>query len=121
MSARESFLTRALVAVAFLVIPYVSCIHTDPIEPIGEPVAVIDAEPTSVLLGAEVRFSGIRSYWRRGTGCEGSQYNWKFGDGESSLDINPVHTYMEPGTFETSLEFGCVRTDTAYVTISVVN
>ncbi|MFW5878087.1 MAG: PKD domain-containing protein [bacterium] len=39
------------------------------------------------------------------------KYVWDFGDGNHSTDINPIHTYMEPGNFNVSLlavsPYGC--------------
>ncbi len=44
-------------------------------------------------------------------------YLWDFGDGNTTTDINPVHQYSEPGTYEVSLyitnaELGCNDTIT---------
>ncbi|HBG87190.1 MAG TPA: hypothetical protein DDW62_06530, partial [Marinilabiliaceae bacterium] len=33
----------------------------------------------------------------------GSVYMWDFGDGSTSGDRNPVHTYTEPGTYNVKL------------------
>jgi hypothetical protein len=30
-------------------------------------------------------------------------YTWNFGDGQTSMEINPVHTYGEPGVYEVTL------------------
>ena len=32
------------------------------------------------------------------------KYNWTFGDGMTSTDANPMHTYAAPGTFNVTLE-----------------
>ncbi len=41
---------------------------------------------------------------------------WEFGDGESSTDVNPVHSYYEPGEFDVTLTVtdsnGCVSSIT---------
>lgn len=46
----------------------------------------------------------------------GVSYLWNFGDGNTSTQANPVHTYTTPGTFTVSLTvrnaFGCSYTDT---------
>ena len=40
-----------------------------------------------------------------------TRYSWDFGDGETSQDFNPVHTYNAPGEYEVKLilinEIGC--------------
>lgn len=40
------------------------------------------------------------------------QYSWEFGNGNNSVDVNPVYTYTDTGTFKSCLvaenEFGCV-------------
>lgn len=33
----------------------------------------------------------------------GSSYLWDFGDGQTSTDANPVHTYAAPGTYQVKL------------------
>jgi gliding motility-associated-like protein len=51
-----------------------------------------------------------------------SQWKWHFGDGDSSLLRNPVHTYRQPGNYTVSLYVisakGCFS-DTAYATITI--
>lgn len=51
----------------------------------------------------------------------GVSYVWNFGDGESSDEFNPVHTYSENGTYEVTLivtnESGCSDTITQTVVI----
>ncbi|MBV6404534.1 MAG: gliding motility-associated C-terminal domain-containing protein [Flavobacteriales bacterium] len=55
----------------------------------------------------------------------GNTYTWYFGDGATSTDFEPAHTYGAPGTYtvmmvlEDSLD--CTPPDTAYVTIEVVD
>jgi large repetitive protein len=45
-------------------------------------------------------------------------YQWDFGDGNTSIDTNPLHTFEEPGTYEVSLtatdENGCYEDFTIY-------
>jgi hypothetical protein len=39
------------------------------------------------------------------TNYEGKlEYNWDFGDGETSNEVNPVHTYKENGTYQCTLK-----------------
>jgi len=45
---------------------------------------------------------------------------WDFGDGDTSVEQNPVHAYATPGTFIVRLiSFACSLADTAYDTINV--
>jgi PKD repeat protein len=49
-------------------------------------------------------------------------YNWDFGDGFTSTDVNPVHTYNTPGTYSVILDgvYGiCVSSHTAVNLISI--
>lgn len=46
-------------------------------------------------------------------------YNWNFGDGNSSTLANPVHTYVADGTYEVKLNGdNCSRTDSSKQTIT---
>lgn len=58
---------------------------------------------------------------RFGNQSRGTDFFWDFGDGNTSTDFEPVHTYNDTGTFEVMLVVSdsalCVTTDTSYVTI----
>lgn len=48
----------------------------------------------------------------------GTSYNWSFGDGQTSTDANPAHTYKDSGTYIVRLitsKSGC--SDTVYSTV----
>lgn len=51
-------------------------------------------------------------------------YIWDFGDGSTSTDENPVHNYLDPGSYTVSLTAtntnGCnsTRTETEYITVA---
>ncbi|WP_330217427.1 PKD domain-containing protein [Methanosphaerula palustris] len=53
-----------------------------------------------------------------------SGYQWQFGDGATSTDQNPVHTYTQPGSYTVTLvissaDYGSVYTQkTGYITVS---
>lgn len=53
----------------------------------------------------------------------GTRFIWDFGDGNTSEDFNPIHTYLNPGVYNVSLvaidSATCNITDTARFTITV--
>ena len=55
----------------------------------------------------------------------GNQYYWDFGDGNTSTQFSPSHTYQDTGFFEVSLvvsdSLGCLETDTATIFLDVFN
>ncbi|MDN3690322.1 malectin domain-containing carbohydrate-binding protein [Cyclobacterium jeungdonense] len=62
------------------------------------PQAVILASATEGVAPIEVSFNGSSS-----SGESALSYAWDFGDGGSSLEINPVHEYITAGTYEVQL------------------
>jgi len=55
--------------------------------------------PYSANLNESILFDGSNSYDMEG----GLAYFWEFGDGNSSIQINPSHTYTSVGTFDVTL------------------
>lgn len=54
------------------------------------------ANPTATALGSnQVRFSSA--------GSGGVSYRWEFGDGGTSTEANPTHTYAAPGSYTATL------------------
>jgi PKD repeat protein len=54
------------------------------------------------------------------TSAFASSFVWDFGDGETSTEISPVHTYINPGTYTVQLiATACERADTAVSVITV--
>lgn len=55
----------------------------------------------------------------------GQRYAWNFGDGTTSIDDNPQHTFALPGTYRVRLvaylDSGCRTTDTFYVPVMVLS
>ncbi len=55
----------------------------------------------------------------------GSSFLWDFGDGHTSTDVNPIHTYAQSGTYTVSLTVinsctgNSTKTRTAYITINL--
>jgi len=60
-----------------------------------EPVASFTASNTTPTVGDEVSFTN--------TSTEASSYQWEFGDGHTSTDENPKHTYTTEGSFQVEL------------------
>ncbi len=63
------------------------------------PKPIIDFTTHNVCLGNEVYFT---DFSQSTTGAI-VQYLWNFGDGESSIDHNPVHIYSSSGLYDVSL------------------
>ena len=81
----------------------------------GRPVADFTATPTSDIVPAVITFTD------RSSGSP-ETWLWDFGDGDTSLDQNPVHTYAAFGTYTVSMTaantYGSsVRTRTGYITV----
>lgn len=57
------------------------------------------------------------------TSIGGQQFFWNFGDGETSTDADPVHTFTNPGTYTVGVRVTdsstCNITDSATVTITI--
>ena len=56
---------------------------------------VVESEPTAAY---DFEVSGNTTIFTN-NGTNADSYNWDFGDGNTSTDINPVYTYPEPGTY----------------------
>ena len=83
----------------------------------GNPVAVAEATPESGTAPLDVSFTGSNST------DDGTivSYSWDFGDGNTSDEADPQHTYTSPGTYQVSLTVtdDSGLTDTATLTIVV--
>ena len=78
---------------------------------VNDPVAVGEA---NVVSGTTVLFANNTS---------GSvQQEWSFGDGASSTDVDPLHTYQNGGTYTASLLVtdACGRSDSTVITVDLV-
>jgi heat shock protein HslJ/chitodextrinase/uncharacterized protein YraI len=64
------------------------------------PVAVIDV-PGQITVGQPAQFSGQRS--AAADGRKIVTYQWDFGDGAGSNDVNPVYTYNKAGNYTVTL------------------
>lgn len=75
--------------------------------------------PPACVLPSTITFQNLS------TGSGTVNYQWDFGDGNSSTQINPVHTYNTAGNFIVRLivtnDLGCTDTITDNINISTVN
>ncbi len=82
----------------------------------GNAAADFTADNTTVDLGS----SGTVNFTNASTGA--STYAWSFGDGNTSTDLNPSHTYTQPGTYLVTLSAkaagGCIDADTLSITVN---
>jgi len=72
------------------------CAEITVIKPGAPPEAAFSADPTSGYAPLTVIFTD------ESTGNP-TGWSWNFGDGETSSDQNPVHTYNDPGTYTVTL------------------
>ncbi len=84
----------------------------------GEPVAVIEADPTTGFAPLEVSFDASKSTDEDGTIVS---YYWDLGDGNTSQDITFKHTYAHGGSYSVALTVkdDDNKTDTAYQNIRI--
>jgi len=82
---------------------------------VDPPAAYLSALPLSGCAPLTVGFAD------ESTG-ENTAWDWSFGDGETSGEQNPVHTYMDPGTYDVSLIVtgACGGLDTVIMTDHIV-
>ncbi len=79
------------------------------------PTADFTGTPTTILERESVTFTNTSQY---AATCQ-----WNFGDGQTSTEINPVHTYMTPGTYTVTLRVentlgNDTKTRTNYITVN---
>jgi len=60
--------------------------------------ATVSADPTSGTAPLTVQFTGSAS-----GGCPNHTYSWSFGDGSTSSEKNPSHTYQTEGDYSATL------------------
>jgi PKD repeat protein len=78
--------------------------------------------PYTGAVGTSVQFNGSQSTAVSGTTI--SSYSWSFGDGTTSVGVNPTHTYLTAGTYTVKLAVtdstGAIDTASATATISSI-
>lgn len=76
--------------------------------------------PYNVHWGTPLTFNGSASFDPNG---DAVTYRWYFGDGGTSTEINPVHTYQTPGTYTATLYLrdGVSYSTTESTTVTVSN
>jgi rhodanese-related sulfurtransferase len=80
------------------------------------PVANFSADIVAALTGQDITFTDMSNNTP-------TSWEWNFGDGNTSTDMNPVHAYTAAGTYTVSLsvenEYGSdVMTMTDYITVT---
>lgn len=71
--------------------------------PNQDPVPLPVVSQTAVSFGTPIYFNGDGSY-DTDAGDSVTDFRWKFGDGQESLNSNEFHTYAAPGSYLVSLE-----------------
>jgi gliding motility-associated-like protein len=61
------------------------------------PIVDFSYDPPQGCLPLQVRFTNRSQF------ADPNSYQWQFGDGKTSTQINPTYTYFEPGTYTVSL------------------
>lgn len=73
--------------------------------------------PTAVCIPGSVQFVNLSS--------GGDTYLWQFGDGGTSTEFAPLHTYTEAGTYSVSMQlfdsFGCSVSDTTDIEVTALD
>ena len=80
------------------------------------PTVNASANVTTILVGGTVTFSSA--------GSGATSYSWDFGDGNSSTQTNPSHTYSSSGIFTVTLTGtlnGCSNTSQLTINVGAVN
>ena len=75
------------------------------IKEVLQPVASF-SDVTSSCLNEKIQFDNTSTY----DDSENPTFNWDFGDGTSSTDKNPLHTYIKAGDFKVILQVGYANT-----------
>lgn len=77
--------------IPFVMMAFLSCEKDDP------------APPPTVRISAEASENDVFTYYFKASVENASAYAWDFGDGRTSSELNPEHTYEQSGTYEVTL------------------
>lgn len=86
------------------------------------PMVSADAEPREGEAPLTVRFTGVYMTGSQMGGGETGpivEYRWAFGDGSTSRERFPVHTYEKPGTYQATFWVKTQNGETASQTIAI--
>jgi gliding motility-associated-like protein len=85
------------------------------------PLPDVDFSPTDVCLEFDTEFFDESSISNANTNNSLVDWQWDFGDGSTSAQQNPIHSYVNDGTYNTNLEVtsnnGCINDTTLVVTV----
>ncbi len=75
--------------------------------------------PVSCFVIPDEIFAGEPATFNSSCSANAISFLWDFGDGSSSVDVNPVHTYMQDGAFTVSLSIESADGKTDGMTVNV--
>ena len=85
------------------------------------PLPIVNFDPTDVCLGENTQFNDLTQLSNANTINNVVAWDWNFGDGGTSTQQNPQHTYNAPGVFNAELTVtsnnGCTNSATLPVTV----
>ena len=78
----------------------------------------VDAAPAAAFSAAPIDLSV--NFINQSTNA--ASYSWNFGDGDTSTDLNPVHSYDQPGTYDVTLvAVAACGNDTTTQSVTVIS
>lgn len=95
---RNPALTKLIAALAAVLLLAVGCDFFDD-DGDSRPSVLVEVEPSEGPAPLEVAFSALP----RDDVGDGATWLWDFGDGATTTEQNPDHTYTEPGDYEVTL------------------
>lgn len=95
MKTLVNFSFRLLSIVALGSVLLLASCGEDEEEPLPEPVASFTFTPTDPVAGEEISFTS--------GSVDATAFQWSFGDGTTSTEENPTHTYTNEGSYQVTL------------------